>query len=418
MFKFIHAADLHLDSPLRGLERYEGAPVEEIRGASRRAMENLVALAIEEEVSFVVICGDLYDGDLRDFGACRFLHEQMLHLRDAKIPVYTIQGNHDAENRMTRHLRLPENVHILPTDEVGSEDVLELGVRIIGRGFKERSVTENLAAGYPSASSNAFHIGLLHTSVDGREGHDNYAPCSLDDLRAKEYGYWALGHIHRREILCADPPIVFPGNLQGRHIRESGAKGCELVRVENGRVVHQESRELDVMRWSVCHVDASGAEVEDDLRERIRKALELQCQANSGRLIALRVEIDGSCQVHNLLADRPETWINQIRAEARDVGDGRLWVEKVRLRTTPEIEVDSENPAIRAVLDYLEELRTDEAQLSVFGNELADLKKKLPRELTEGPGALDLDSPARLRVVLDQIGSSLVRGLLSEGSGP
>jgi DNA repair exonuclease SbcCD nuclease subunit len=117
MIRFLHAADIHLDSPLTGLERYEGAPVEELRGATRRALENLVELAIERELDFVLIAGDLYDGDWKDHNTGLFFVDRMNRLREAAIPVVIISGNHDAANRMTRSLRRPDTWNCSATSE-------------------------------------------------------------------------------------------------------------------------------------------------------------------------------------------------------------------------------------------------------------------------------------------------------------
>ena len=251
MAKFIHASDIHLDSPLRGLERYDGAPVEQIRQTTRMAMRNLVRAAIEEKVDFVMIAGDLYDGDWRDFNTGLFLLQQMSELRSADIRVFIVSGNHDAASQITRSLRMPKNVHLFPTDAPDTVILGELGVAIHGQGFAKEAVTANLAQGYPQAQAGLFNIGLLHTSVTGRDGHEPYAPCSLADLLAKGYDYWALGHVHTREVLHEhDPWIVFPGNIQGRHIRETGAKGCMVVTVEDGEVVEATHRNLDVLRWT------------------------------------------------------------------------------------------------------------------------------------------------------------------------
>ena len=418
MFKFLHAADLHLDSPLRGLERYEGCPADEVRQSSRRALENLVELAVAERVAFVLIAGDVYDGDLPDYGACLFLNTQMLRLRDAGIRVFLIQGNHDAESHMTRYLKLPDNVHVFPTDRAGSKVLDDWAVAIHGQGFATRAVTENLAGAYPEARAGLFNIGLLHTCVDGREGHDRYAPCSLDDLRAKGYGYWALGHIHKHEVLSSEPPIVFAGNLQGRHVRETGTKGAVLVEVDGGKVARLKLCPLDVMRWVVLSVDATGAKTEDDLMDRARQRMSAAATAEGGLPTAVRLEVRGPCASHDLLAGRFEEWTARLRAEARAVGDGRLWVEKVVLRTRPEAPAVADDGSIRVLLEYLDELRRDEARLVALGRDLlGDLKKKLPSGWGDGPGRLGLDAPERLLAALEHVGPELLHGLTADG-GP
>ena len=171
MFKFLHAADLHLDSPMRGLERYEGAPIEQIRGATRRALENLVQLALEEGVRFVIIAGDLYDTDWKDYNTALFLSKQMSRLRMAGIRAFVVTGNHDAGSQITRTMSMPENVKFMSPKRPETVVINDLGVAIHGQGFAERTVREDLSAGYPAARKGLFNIGILHTAATGREGH-------------------------------------------------------------------------------------------------------------------------------------------------------------------------------------------------------------------------------------------------------
>ena len=258
MVKFIHAADLHLDSRLDGLQRYEGAPVDRIRSACRRALENLVELAIGEGVDFLLLAGDIYDGDWSDYNTGLYFIKQMVRLNDAGIRIFMISGNHDAANRMTRALRLPPNVTMLSTEKPESRRLEDLGVVIHGQGFATGAVTEDLSKNYPPALGGYFNIGLLHTCIEGAEGHDRYAPCTLSGLKNKGYDYWALGHIHKRWVVSTDPYVVYSGNIQGRHIRETGPKGCYLGTLMDNRLTGLEFRRLDVVRWEVCEVTRSG----------------------------------------------------------------------------------------------------------------------------------------------------------------
>src|SRR3974390_1395346 len=132
---FLHAADIHLDSPLNGLERYENAPVDRIRGATRRAFTRLIDLAIDKRVDFVLLAGDLYDGDWRDYNTGLFLARELRRLRDCHIPVFLIAGNHDAANKMTRSLRLPDNVRFFSQDRPETVALDALDVAIHGQSF-------------------------------------------------------------------------------------------------------------------------------------------------------------------------------------------------------------------------------------------------------------------------------------------
>lgn len=421
MLKFLHAADIHLDSPLRGLERYEGAPAAEIRGATRRAFERLVALAIEEEVAFVLLAGDLYDGDWRDYNTGLFFIARMNELREAGIPAFVISGNHDAASQITRVLRPPDNVRLFSTKRPETAILEELGVALHGQGFANAAVTEDLAAGYPAPVPNLFNIGLLHTSLDGREGHASYAPCTVDGLRARGYQYWALGHVHAREVVSRDPWIVFPGNLQGRHARETGAKGATLVTVEGREVLRAEHRDLDVFRWAVCVVSLAGTTTESDALERIQRSLEAAVDAADERPLAVRVRLEGACPLHDDLAADPERWINEIRALAPGFGEGALWIEKVQVRTrragdlTGDLVDGSDgrsDNALGGLLRTIRALEADDGELARLAEGFADLERKLPSELFAEAEADRPTEPETLRLRMEEAKDLLLARLL------
>ena len=359
-----------------------------------------------ERVAFVLIAGDVYDGDWKDHNTGLWFVGRMAQLRDSGIKVYLIRGNHDARNRMTRDLRLPDNVTSLSVDRPQTCRLDDVPVAIHGQGFASQAVTDDLAANYPEADPGCFNVGMLHTSVNGREGHDRYAPCTVEALRARNYGYWALGHVHAREVLDdRDGPIVFPGNVQGRHIREAGAKGCMLVTVEGHHVTSAEFRPLDVLRWETCKLDASGAADGDDILRAFEDALPGQIDAADGRTLALRVEVVGASAVHEKLLANKDDWSFEIRGQALTHGSGRVWVEAVKLRTRP-LRLGDGDPSggpLEMLDRLLAELRGDDRLLKEFaGRELGELRKKLPPELRRAD-AVDLDDSEWLRGVLDQV---------------
>ncbi len=417
MLKFIHAADIHLDSPLRGLERYEGAPAEEIRQASRRAFENLVQMAIDESVAFVLIAGDLYDGDWKDHRTGLYFVSQMVRLREAGIPVITIAGNHDAANKMTRTLPLPENVRMLDYRRPETFLLESMGVAIHGQSFATGAVMEDLSAAYPPAVAGMLNIGLLHTCASGREGHQPYAPCTISGLTSKHYDYWALGHVHGHEVLGREPEIIFSGNTQGRHIHESGPKGCMLVQVDAQQRLRPELRTLDVFRWHSCWVDASGAESKEELLERFRQRLADLMVQSDGLSMAVRVQTSGPCKAHQEIAARPRQWLNDVRSTALDLGGGRVWVEKVHTATTLPVNLDeallSDGP-VGELARLIEELRGDsDAVQRLLADDWDELRKKLPPELTEGPEAIDPGKPDTAGELLDQVRQMLVSQMVS-----
>jgi DNA repair exonuclease SbcCD nuclease subunit len=415
--KLVHAADIHLDSPLRGLERYEGAPVEEIRGATRRAVENLVDLCLVEAASLLLIAGDLYDGDWRDYNTGLFFAKQMARLTREGVRVVWIRGNHDAASQITKSLRLSEGVTELGASRPETVVFEDLGVAVHGQSYPRRDVTDDLAAGYPDARSSLFNVGLLHTALDGREGHDAYAPSSVDRLSSRGYQYWALGHVHRREVVCEDPWIVFPGNLQARHARETGAKGATIIHVEDGNVASVEPRPLDVVRWSVCNVDVSGASSLHDAVDLARAAVEVEAGAIDDRTLAVRIQVVGRSAAHAALRAEQERFQQEIRAGVLDAS-APVWVEKILVDTRAagddEVAGGIGGP-IGDLLTSIRSLRTDPQGLAELARELGPLGAKLPAEYRALPGALDLENPEALVGLLADVEQDLVPRLLASG---
>lgn len=398
-FRFIHAADPHLDSPLKGLEALERAPVELLRGATRKAFGNMVNLAINESVDFVVIAGDVYDGDWKDYSTGLFFRSQMARLNDSDIPVYLIAGNHDAASVISKKLNLPDNVHVFSTRSVESKGVPGLPVMIHGRGFPNRAVPENFAQEYPPAPPGMFSVGLLHTSLNGRPGHDPYAPCSEQDLRSKGYGYWALGHIHQPEVISQAPWIVFAGNCQGRHARETGPRGCRLVTVNNSLEVESADwHALDVVRWQVVAVDLTGVEQEAESLKRIRQAIAAAVEESEGRLLAVRVALTGATPLHGSLHRDAQRWRAEIQGMAQDFGEDAVWIEQIRLDTAPVYDLSQlaeRDPLTKSVLETLEKSSHGDLTLPA---EIAELLEILPPEV-RGEAETELKHAALLEDV-------------------
>lgn len=329
--RFIHAADLHIDSPLRGLNRYEGAPVERLRGATRQALARLVDLAIDEQVAFVLIAGDLYDRDWQDFHTGLFVREQMVRLGRQDIKVFIVQGNHDAQGVISRQVPWPDNVKMFSSKKAETVKLDELQVAIHGHSFPDREVPEDLVPGYPDAVPDYFNIGMLHTSLTGAEGHDTYAPTTLANLRAKGYDYWALGHVHARQVVCEQPRVVYPGNLQGRHARETGPKGCELVSVQGG-MVDASVMALDVVLWHQVEVDLSSAHHLDQVPKLVSDALQVAASGAIEALHAVRLTLIGETKLHAQEAQQPGTLAAAVQAAAQDVTGAEVWIEKIKLK--------------------------------------------------------------------------------------
>ncbi|MCD6224716.1 MAG: DNA repair exonuclease [Deltaproteobacteria bacterium] len=425
MFKFIHAADIHLDSPLHKLDYYEGAPADEIRQATRRAFDNLVQTAIAEDVDFILIAGDLYDGDWKDYNTGLYLVSQTGKLRDAGISVYIAYGNHDAASKITKTLRLPENVYLFPSDKPSTyliDNIDSLNVAVHGQSFAAPAVKKDLSLLYPPPLTGYFNIGVLHTCASGREGHAPYSPCTPKGLSQKGYDYWALGHVHQQEILCEDPPILFSGNIQGRHIRETGPKGCMLITVDESGRSKLEFKPLDVIRWAILKVDSKGVESGYDLIDRFCKELEILLDHSAGRPLVARVLIEGETPAHSELLTDFDRWSNEIRAAALDIGGERVWIEKIKIRTKlppSEQDIQAGDGAIGELVKLFDELASQPELLRGLSNELIDLDKKIPKELKkelqENPDGIGLDDIEWLGSLVEQVRPMLIRMLIRKG---
>jgi DNA repair protein SbcD/Mre11 len=401
--KLVHAADLHIDSPLSGLDRYEGAPVQRIRGASRRALENLVLLCINEDAKLLLIAGDVYDGDWRDYGTGLFFASQMSRLREAGVRVAITLGNHDAASQITKALRLPDNVTTFDTAAPQTRVFDDLAVAVHGQSFPTRAVTTDLAAAYPMPVRGALNVGLLHTAADGRPGHERYAPTTPLILSRKGYEYWALGHVHTAEILRTEPWIVFPGNLQGRHVRETGPKGAMVIETDNDRVTRVEHRSLDVVRWAFVIVSLRDVEDPASAVEAARLELGRTLAEADGRAVCARVVFSGPTRAHSGLHRSPERWIAEVRAAAADLAGDTLWIERVVLATRPPHDASAlaeRDDALGALVRSLRGAENDPETLAALRDALRDLAARLPPEVREGEDGVRLDDDATLRALL------------------
>ena len=383
--KFIHTADIHLDSPLSGLAAYKDAPVDLLRNVTREAFTRLVDVAVEEAVDFMVIAGDLYDGSWKDYNTGHFFCREMGRLNLANIPVYLLFGNHDADSEMTKKLTLPANVHTFDTRKASTFRIDALRVALHGRSYKEAATVDNLASTYPAPLAGWLNIGVLHTALEGYAAHANYAPCSVAELSAKGYDYWALGHVHEHAVIQTAPWIVFPGNLQGRHIRETGPRGAVMVSADDGGIRAVERVLVDTLRWEVVTVDASEAGTLQDVIRLVGGAFERLLAATPEHLfLSVRVCIQGHTRAHGELFGLESQLREEILGQAAGQGSDRLWVEKVRLETLPLIDGGAlalRTDALADLQRLLEQAPTDPDFLQSLMDDLRPMVDKAPLEL-------------------------------------
>lgn len=332
-FSFIHAADLHIDSPLIGLSFKDQAVAARFAQAGRRAVEALVNEVITSKAAFLIIAGDVFDGDWKDVATGLFFVRAISELHREGIPVFMVRGNHDADSLMSRDLPYPESVKQFSSSKAETITLEDYKVALHGRSFPTRLITADFVNTYPMRREGWLNIGVLHTSLDGSRGHEGYAPCTVDDLKRYGYDYWALGHVHAADIVSRDPWIVFPGNLQGRNPRETGAKGAVRVTVEDGRIADVTPLILDGARWDHLSVDVSDEATESDMFDRVKTALEAAQADSAGRPLAVRITLTGTTPLHNKLIAQQEDLLDDLRAAGFQAASD-CWVEQVKIKTS------------------------------------------------------------------------------------
>ncbi len=411
--RFIHAADVHIDSPLLGLRAYQDAPAEQLRNATRDAFTELVTIAIAEQVDFMVIAGDLYDGAWPDFSTGLYFCAQMARLSKASIPAFVLFGNHDAESEMTLKLVMPPNVKTFSPKTAETHIVEHLKVALHGRSFKTKAVTENLVTGYPAALPGYFNIGVLHTALEGGTIHANYAPCSVEELHAKGFDYWALGHVHEFKTWIGHSTIVFPGNLQGRNIRETGRRGAVMVTVDDDRTPVVDRLFLDILRWEALEVDATNCETLEAVSAEVALELAKLLEVDSHVPRAVRVTVTGATAAHGELFGLEQHLRANILASIAAIDNDKLWLEKVKVATSPPAALGTSAGGADAIADLAELLKEadqDPELAKQLSELLAPLGQKAPDLLPNIP-ALDAARNGNVSALLAEIGPALLARL-------
>ncbi|THK40175.1 exonuclease SbcCD subunit D [Ensifer sp. MPMI2T] len=331
-FRFVHTADLHLDSPLRSLALRNAELAELVRGASRSALTSIVDLCIAESVDTLLIAGDLYDGSQTSMNTALFLAGELRRLDEAGIRTFLIRGNHDAQSQVTRELTLPPSVHVFQGHSkpiIAKTLASGRTVHIHGVSFANPHAPESLLPSFHPPVADAINIGMLHTSLSGSPGHDRYAPCSVADLQRHGFDYWALGHVHQRQVHSEQPFIVMPGMPQGRDINEAGAKGVTVVTIDDDGGVEIEERPIGVAVFERLSVDIAGAAEWRDVLDLGTRALTRLRHEISAENLILRISLTGTTPLAWRLrrdADLLQTELTNISA-----GLSGCWVEKIDL---------------------------------------------------------------------------------------
>jgi DNA repair protein SbcD/Mre11 len=359
-FRFLHAGDLHLDSPVEGLSA-EAPPevLSVLRNATTDAWRAIVRTALDERVDFVLVAGDVFEVSSPTLlGQTRF-RDGLAELAAAGIGSFVVHGNHDPLDGRTwaPSLSFPDAAHRFGTASVEAVPVLRDGreiARVHGRSYPRAAVTENYAAGFRAAPEAPFSIGLLHANVGDRPGHGNYAPCSVDDLRASGMDYWALGHIHQPGRVLADPPAYYCGIPQGRDPGELGARGCWLVDVDAAGRVAPRFSATDVVRWQPIVVSIDELSDDESLGRACREAIGASVDTADGRSLVVRMRLDGRGPMHATL--RRPGYLDDLRTllnEETVSGLPFAWVESISDATRAEVDLDARRGAPDFLGDFL-----------------------------------------------------------------
>jgi DNA repair exonuclease SbcCD nuclease subunit len=392
-FRFIHAADLHLDSPFRGLSETSQALGDELQSATFRAFERVVAHAIASEADFVVLAGDLYDSKDRSLRALVEFRRQMERLAERGIPVYVVHGNHDPLDGWGSRFRMPDNVRVFDGN-ARAEPVIRDGreiARVTGVSYTQERVTENLARSLPPSGEGVYSIALLHANVGGQSGHAEYAPATVSELVEAGFDYWALGHVHTRAVLRKSPAIVYPGNPQGRHARERGPRGCYEVTVTDAGRTRLKFVETDVVRWEQLDYGIGGHASMEDLIEGLEAGAR-RLVSGFGGPVVLRCRLTGDGPLH---ADLQRDGVSGDLARQL----GRLvHVESLAVATAPEADLERRvrtEPIVGDFLALVERAREDPEYRKYLEESLAPLFRRRD---------LPTPDPARIQQWIEQAG--------------
>ncbi|MGO4642577.1 exonuclease SbcCD subunit D [Mesorhizobium sp. 2RAF45] len=417
-FRFLHTADIHLDSPLRSLALRNRDLAELVGDASRQAFVAIVDLCLAERVDALVIAGDLYDGDQTSMKTARFLAAQMTRLHQAGIRVFKIRGNHDALSRISKQLVFPDTVTIFTGRP---QSVLQtaggLDVMFHGLSFASPKAPDSLLPKYPAAREGAVNVGIMHTSLAGSPGHDVYAPCGVADLHGHGFDYWALGHIHVRQVHPGARTVVMPGIPQGRDINEAGEKSVTLVTITDDRSVEIEERLTSVAQFERASVDLTGTVEWSEVVGRVRAALEDVRASVTSRHAVVRLGLTGASPLSWALIRDRDLLLAEAEQAAEQVGD--TWVEKLELDLALPRTEAAEGVA-DPILELAQSMRAD-ASSEAFRAEARALVQKMIADLPADGRDFAGRDEAGLDLFLDRVlasGADLVTARLKAGGAP
>ncbi|WP_207196281.1 DNA repair exonuclease [Peribacillus sp. TH24] len=368
--KFIHAADLHLDSPFSGLKDMPPSLLKEIRESPFKAFQKMINEAIFHQVDFIVLSGDLFDGENRSLRTQVRFRSEMEKLQQHQIPAFIIHGNHDHLSGSWVTVELPGNVHVFSgqTEVKLFQKSDGTSVHLYGFSYPRRHVTERMIETYIKAEGADYHIGLLHGNLEGNSEHSPYAPFSLKELCAKDFDYWALGHIHKHQVVSENPLVIYPGNIQGRNRKESGVKGCLLVELDGDTKRHSFIETSGVI-WESETIKISADSNFDALYKVCKDILEKKRFDGRCYLLEIKLDIVGSVNYYGEI-------LEELTRILQDEEQGESFVWLYRIKIIQPISVVSSREKITPFV----------AEISMLASEFEDIETALS-PLYKQPGA-------------------------------
>jgi DNA repair exonuclease SbcCD nuclease subunit len=304
-YRFVHAADLHLDSPFKGLKRVSPEIAEVLRKSTFDAFAAVIKLCIDEQVDALLVAGDVFDSADRSLGAQLRFVDGLKRLESAGIRSFVCHGNHDPLDTWHSQVSFPDNCcrfgPVVTSSDLRPDD--PDSPIVYGYSYPTKEVRVNVVPEFERiVQPGRIAIGLLHANVGADTGHESYAPCTVDDLGKVGIRYWALGHVHtRQEFNLPEGFAVYPGNTQGRHANETGARGVYMVTITENGSIERSFRAVDVVRWEHIAVDISDYEDMDSFEREIDRQIDLALETSDGRHLVYRVHLSGRGPLHSLV---------------------------------------------------------------------------------------------------------------------
>ncbi len=418
-FRFVHTADIHLDSPLRSLALRNPALAALIGDSTRQALVAIVDLCLDQKVDALVIAGDLYDGDQTSMKTARFLATQLGRLHEAGIAVFKIRGNHDALSKISQELILPPTVKVFggrgETVEIAGKGV---GVAVHGISFARPQAPESLVPKFRPPVADAVNIAIMHTSLAGAPGHDVYAPCALADLHGSGFDYWALGHVHARTQHAGPRTVVMPGMPQGRDINEAGPKSVSLVTIGDDRRITVAEWPTSIAQFERIPVDLGGIAGWREAVDAIEQAVgRIRDRTEAPHLVG-RLLLSGRTPLAWRMRRDRDVLLAEI--EQRLEAGGRTWIDKIELAVAapgPVEDAGSADP-VRELGDLM---RSDAMRRHGVRETVRDLVRELrddlPGDARGFSGDTEAEFEAYVEALLGEAGEDVLARLAAEPAG-